>query len=218
MMKKIEAHVGIQKIIANVSPEFRKEWKLPEDHESVGLVSCDNEDVMFLALDDATKKARIRVMHAQTVWVGKENDWGKFQDANTAMISGPRVQDVKSGLSHIREYIERKCSHYQSDINPGISWYADWVPRVGPYMQDRLGIPEGSSYCYLYGPPIESTYAIDAAMKAGNTRLARTSDIITRDNKIGVILYGSESACKSAVSTYNNVIERCAARPLDLEV
>ena len=218
MRQKIKARLTVQKIIPNVNPQYRKEWKLPELHESAGLVSCDNEDVLILALDDATKKADIRVAHVRKSFVGGTRELGKFTDAATAIISGPKVQDVKSGLSHIREYVERKCAHYTTGTAPSVNWYADWTPRAGKYMQERLGIDEGTAYCYLYSTPMESIYAMDAAMKASNTTLAEISDLVTRDNRVGVILTGTESACRAAVESYSNAIERFAANPLNPEV
>ena len=218
MRQKSEAHISVQKLIPNVNPQYRQEWNLPEDHESAGLISCDNEDVLILALDDATKKDRIHVVHVEKSYVGGTRLLGEFEHACNAIISGPKVQDVKSGLSHIREYVEKKCAHYTVGDSPCVNWYADWVPRAGKYMQERLGISGDTSYCYLYSTPMESTYAMDAAMKASNTSLAEISNIVTRDNRIGVILTGTESACRAATEAYSNAIERFAASPLNPEV
>ena len=55
-------------------------------------------------------------------------------------------------------------------------------------------------------------------MKASNTSLAEVSDIVTRGNRIGAILTGTESACKAAVEAYSNAIERFAADPMNPEV
>lgn len=218
MRLKTEAHITVQKLIPNVNLQYRQEWKLPDEHESAGLVSCDNEDVLILALDDATKKDQIKVAHVQKAYVGGNRLLGEFTDACTAIISGPRVQDVRSALSHICDYVERKCAHYSTGPAPSVNWYADWVPRAGKYMQERLGISEDTAYCYLYSTPMESTYALDAAMKASNTSLAEVSDIVTRDNRIGAILTGSESACRAAVEAYSNAIERFAKSPMNSEV
>ena len=218
MRQPISAHTNIQKLIPNVSPKYREQLDIPEDHESVGLISCDNEEVLNLALDDATKKARIRVSHVQSAYVGGRNSANIFKDASMAIISGPKVQDVKSGLSHIEDYVNRHCCHYASQSDPEITYYAAWTPRAGLYMRDRLGVPEGTAYCLLSSTPMESTYALDAAMKASNTELAEMSEIFTSDNKIFAFLTGTESACRSAVEAYCAAIDRFAANPMTLEV
>ena len=67
MVKRVNSHVTMQKVIPQADKKYRELWKIPEDHQSVGLISCDVEDVMDFALDDASKKARIQVLHVETV-------------------------------------------------------------------------------------------------------------------------------------------------------
>lgn len=218
MRVKVEAKVLMTQIIPNVQKEYREEWKIPEDHQSVGIISCDNEEVMFLALDDATKKANVEVFHASRTYAGATASWSKYGGGNIAMISGPKVQDVKSGLSYAAEYIKRKCGCYKVSEDSDVFYYADWVSRAGKYFQEKYGIPADTAYAYLYSTPVESTYALDFAMKAGDTQLVAMSEIPTRSNTVGAILSGTEAACRSAVEAYANAIERMAARPLELEV
>ena len=56
MKRRLDAHVTMQKVVPNVTQSYRDLWKIPKEHQSVGFMSCDNEDVMWLAMDDATKK------------------------------------------------------------------------------------------------------------------------------------------------------------------
>ena len=59
MRRRIDAHVVMEKIIPRITEEYRKLYDIPEDHESMAVFSADCEDVMWLAVDDATKKAKI---------------------------------------------------------------------------------------------------------------------------------------------------------------
>ena len=54
---KMETHMLSQKVIANVTPEFARVYNIPEGHTSVGFFSADNDDIGYLAVDDASKKA-----------------------------------------------------------------------------------------------------------------------------------------------------------------
>ena len=56
---KMETHMLSQKVIANVTPEFARVYNIPEGHTSVGFFSADNDDIGYLAVDDASKKANI---------------------------------------------------------------------------------------------------------------------------------------------------------------
>ena len=63
---KMETHMLSQKVIANVTAEFARVYNIPEGHTSVGFFSTDNDDIGYLAVDDASKKANIKLIHAQT--------------------------------------------------------------------------------------------------------------------------------------------------------
>ena len=60
MRRRIDAHVVMEKIIPRITEEYRKLYDIPEDHESMAVFSADCEDVMWLAVDDATKRLRSR--------------------------------------------------------------------------------------------------------------------------------------------------------------
>lgn len=218
MRKRVDAHVKMQKIVPNVNASYKALWEnFPEDHESVGIISCDVEDVMYFALDDATKKARIHVIHVETVYGGVERAWSKFGGEITAIISGPKVEDVRNGLMYIKNYIENKCGVYVIDDDPTTSFYVDLMPRIGKWNQERLGLPADSSLAYLVATPIEATYGLDKALKASNTKIVEFFDAPSRVNTGGALLCGTESACKAAVEAFADAVEFCFVHPMSLD-
>lgn len=216
MKRRLKSHVTMQKVVPHVTQAYRELWEIPEEHQSVGIVACDNEDVMWLALDDATKKARVTIIHAETVYGGMEYSWSKFGGEITAIISGEKVEDVRNGIRYIKEYIENRAAIYVLNEEETLGYYADWIPRVGKFYQKSLGIEEGQSYAYLVSTPVESTYALDKALKASNTKLAELFLPPTRVNTGGGIVVGTESACKAAVEAFEEAVEYCAFHPMDL--
>ena len=217
MVKRVDSHVNMQKIIPNVDKKYRELWEIPEDHQSVGLISCDVEDVMHFALDDASKKARINILHVETVYGGIDTAWSRFGGEITAVISGPKVEDVRSGLFYIRDYIEHKCGVYVIDDDESMAYYVDYMPRIGRYSQQRLGLPADTALAYLVATPIEATYALDQALKSSDTKIIEFFEPPTRVNTGGAILYGTEAACKSAVAAFAKAVEYCYAHPMDLD-
>ena len=217
MVKRVDSHVTMQKLIPNVGNKYRELWDFPSDHQSIGLISCDVEDVMDFALDDASKKAKIHVIHVETVYGGVERAWSRYGGEITAVISGPRVEDVKSGLMYIRDYIEHKCGCYVVDEDESLTYYVDYIPRIGSYNQEKLGLPAGTSLAYLVAPPIEATYALDKALKASNTSIVELFEAPTRVNTGGALLCGTESACKSAVAAFAEAVQFCYANPMSLD-
>ena len=47
------------KLIPNVDDSLREQFKLPEGHRSLGMITTDCDDVGYTALDEATKKAEV---------------------------------------------------------------------------------------------------------------------------------------------------------------
>lgn len=203
-----------QKLIAHVSSEFAKLYNLPEGHQSVAFFSTDNDDVGYLAVDDATKKANIQVIHAETFYGGQTCSWSKYGGSVFIMFSGPKVADVRSGLAYVRDFIENKSALYNFDGDEGTAFYAQCIPRVGKYYRDLCGIPEGTSYAYLVGGPIETNYALDKALHASDTRIVKYWFPPSHANSSGAIVAGTESACRAAVDAFVDALKAATANPL----
>lgn len=217
MRKVLQSHVTMEKIVPNVTKEYRNLWKIPGEHQSVGFIAGDNEDVMWLALDDATKRARISIVHAETVYGGLEYSWSRYGGEITAIISGEKVADVKNGLRYIREFIENHAKIYVLNEEETLGYYVDWIPRAGKFYQETLGIEEGESIAYLVSTPVESTYALDKALKASNTRIGELFRPPSRVNTGGGIVVGTESACRAAAKAFAEAVEYCAFHPMDID-
>ncbi len=212
----VKTHLLSQKLIANVTPELKKAYNIPEDHNSIGFFSTDNDDVAYLAADDATKKANVKVIHAQTFYGGQLCSWSRYGGSVFVLISGPKVQDVRSGLTYIKDYVENQSQLFNFDGDDGTAFYAGLVPRVGKYYQEIFGIPEGMSYAYLVGGPIETNFALDKALKSSDTKIAHYWYPPSHANSSGAVLYGTESACRSAVNAFIDTLKAATAHPLDI--
>ena len=53
-----------------------------------------------------------------------------------------------------------------------IPYYAHCISRTGSYLSKVAGVPEGDALAYLIAPPLEAMYALDAALKAADVKLA----------------------------------------------
>lgn len=205
-----------QKVIANVSEEFAKVYNLPEGHKSVAIFSTDNDDVGYVAVDDATKKANIKLIHAKTFYGGLKCSWSKYGGGVFILFSGPKVEDVKSGLAYVRDFINSQSSLYNFDGDPQTAFYAQTIPKAGKYFQEWCSMGAEEAYTYLAGGPIESNYAIDKALKAGNTRVVRYWYPPSHANSSGAILAGTESACRAAEKAFIEALEYAIKNPMEI--
>lgn len=211
----VETHLMSQKVIAHINPEMAKVYNVPEGHRSVGFFATDNDDVAYLAADDATKKANIKVLHAESYYGGQDCSWSKYGGGVFVLFSGPKVQDVKSGIAYVNDYIKNKSGLYCLDGDPGTCFYASWMPRVGKYYQEAYNIPAGMAYAYLVGGPIEANYALDKALKSSDTKIAHYWYPPSNANSSGAVLYGTESACRSAVNAFMDNVKAAAEHPMN---
>ena len=132
------------------------------------------------------------------------------------MFSGPMVADVKSGLSYVNDFVEKRSEMYNFDGDPGTAFYAQCIPRSGKFFKTFCGIEEGTSYAYLAGGPIESNYALDKALKAGETRLVKYWYPPSHANSSGGILAGTESACRAATRAFVEALQYATEHPLNV--
>lgn len=213
---KIPTRITGQKILANVSEEYARSFGLPDNHRCVGFYMCSNDDVAYLSADDATKKARIKVIHAQTYFGG--NCYAEASRTGTGyiMFSAEKIQDIKSAMSYIQDFVANQSALYRLDGDTGLAYYAQTIARTGSFFEEWCHVPKGMAYSYLVGAPVETGYALDQAMKAGSTKLGRFWPAPTHANSLGALLYGTESACKAATAAFIEAVDVCSKKPMEL--
>ena len=209
----IRAKVLSIKMIPNVNDEMAKELKLDPAHRSIGLFTCDIDDVAYTALDEATKKAEVKVAYAKSFYGGAANANSKLAGEFIGMLSGPSPAEVKSGLNAAIECISHDAAFYCANEDGSIPYYAHCVSRTGSYLSKTAGIAEGESLAYLIAPPLEAMYALDAAMKAADVRMAAFFGPPSETNFGGGLLTGSQSACKAACDAFAEAVMAVADNP-----
>lgn len=201
------------KLIPNVDDCMREKLNLPEGHRSVGMITTDCDDVGYTALDDATKKAEVSVAYAKSFYGGAANANTKLAGEFIGILSGPTPAEVRSGLNAAIDYIENDACFYSANDDDSIAYYAHCISRTGSYLSETAGIPEGEAIAYLIAPPIEAMYALDAALKAADVKMAAFFGPPSETNFGGGLLTGSQSACKAACDAFADAVKFVADNP-----
>lgn len=201
------------KMIPNVDSDMQKEFNLPHGHKSIGMFTADCDDVAYTALDEATKKADVKVVYAKSFYAGAANANTKLAGEIIGIISGPNPAEVRSGLNAIVEFIESGVSFTSANDDDSIAYYAYCISRTGSYLSQVANIPEGEALAYLIAPPLESMYALDAALKAADVKMAAFYGPPTETNFGGGLLTGSQSACKAACDAFAQAVQYVADNP-----
>lgn len=203
----IRATVLAVKIIPNVNPELAESLKLEPGQKSLGLISADIDDVSYTALDEATKKADIKVVYARSMYGGSANANTKLAGEFIGIIAGPNPAEVRSGLNAAMDFIENGGCFYSANDDNTIPYYAHCISRTGSYLSKVAGVEEGEAIAYLIAPPLEAMYSLDAAMKAADVRLAAFYGPPSETNFGGGLLTGSQSACKAACDAFAAAVQ-----------
>jgi ethanolamine utilization protein EutL len=201
------------KLIPNVNQDMVKELKLPPDHRSIGIITTDCDDVSYTALDDATKKADVKVVYAKSFYGGAANANTKLAGEFIGILSGPNPAEVRSGLNAAIDFIENEAAFYSANEDDSIVYFAHCISRTGSYLSEVGGIKEGEAMAYLIAPPLEAIYALDAALKAADVRMVEFYGPPSETNFGGGLLTGSQSACKAACEAFADAVKFVADNP-----
>ncbi len=210
----IKASVLASKIISNVSPDMAKELGLDPDMKSIAILTTDCDDVGYTAIDEATKKADVKVVYAKSFYGGAANANTKLAGEFIGMLAGPNPAEVKAGLAAAVEVVENEAYFISANEDDTIAYYAQCISRTGSHLSQTAGIKEGEALAYLIAPPLEAMYAVDAALKSADVTLCALFAPPSETNFGGAMLTGSQSACKSACEAFAAAVEFVAENPL----
>jgi ethanolamine utilization protein EutL len=214
---ELRAHILGVRVISNVSDDLVRALSLGQRHKSLGIVTADTDDVLYTALDEATKDADVDVVYAKSMYAGSANASTKLAGEVIGIIAGPSPAEVRSGLESIRNFIENGSCFVSANEDDTIVYYAHTVSRTGSYLSKITGIKEGQAIAYLIAPPMEAIYGLDAALKAADVRMVSFYGPPSETNFGGGLLTGTQSACKSACAAFAQAVRAVADAPREFE-
>ena len=209
----LKATILAAKIIPNISPDMARDFKLDPGQKSLGLVTADNDDITYTALDEATKMADVQVVYARSFYGGAANANTKLAGEILGVIAGPNPAEIRSGLGAIKTFLAEEAWFVSANDEDSICYYAHCISRTGSYLSKVAGVGEGESLAYLIAPPLEAMYALDMALKAADVRLAAFYGPPSETNFGGGLLTGSQSACKAACDAFGTAVQYVADNP-----
>ncbi|WP_418463582.1 ethanolamine utilization microcompartment protein EutL [Frisingicoccus sp.] len=211
---KIKTTVLSVKMIPNADLMLREALNLKEDERSLGLITTDCDDVSYAALDEATKKAEVRVAYARSMYAGAANASTKLAGEFIGILAGRNPAEVRSGLDAAIQYIERDACFYSANAEDSIVYFAHCISRTGSYLSEAAGVREGTAMAYLIAPPLEAMVGLDAALKVAQVELKVFYGPPSETNFAGGLLTGEQAACKAACEAFAESVNNIADNPL----
>jgi len=177
----------------------------------LGMLTTDCDDATYIALDAATKAADVQVCYGHSFYAGAANASTPHAGEVIGILAGPTPGAVRSGMEAALSALERLGFDEAGEV----PYLAHTVASVGSFLAREAGVPKGSAVAYLIAPPLESMYALDAALKAADVKLCKLYPPPSETNFGGGLLSGTQSACEAACSAFAAAVAEVAARPKD---
>jgi len=205
----IPVKILAMRYLANASPGLGKALGAPEGYPSLGILTTDSDDATYIALDEATKAADVKVCYAKSFYAGAANASTPYAGEVIGIIAGKTPGAVRSGM----EAAVGALNRVGFEEVRGVPYLAHTVSSVGSHLAKEAGVREGSALAYLIAPPLESMYAMDAALKAADVKLCKLYGPPSETNFGGGLLSGSQSACDAACGAFATAVREVAERP-----
>ena len=197
--------------LANGSASLASALGAPQGYPSLAMLTTDSDDPTYIALDAATKAADVKVCYARSFYAGAGNTSTPNAGEVIGILAGPTPGAVRSGMEAAVSMLGRVGFE---EVN-GVPYLAHTVASVGSFLAAEADVPLGSSIAYLIAPPLESMYAMDAALKAADVKLCKLYNPPSETNFGGGLLSGTQSACEAACAAFARAVTEVAQRPIE---
>lgn len=199
--------------ISNVDPGFAEKLELKPHQRSLALLTCDIDDSLYVALDEATKFAEVDVVYAKSFYAGSAHASGPLSGEIIGILAGPTPAEVRAGMDAAIAHAEEEAWFYTADEAGELTFFPHLISSTGTYLSEMAGIRAGEPLAYLIAPPLEATYALDLAMKSAEVTMQEFFAPPSETNFAGGLLTGSQSACRAACSAFQAGVLDVAKSP-----
>jgi ethanolamine utilization protein EutL len=208
-MELIPCNVLAVRFLANASESLCRGLGAPKEYPCLGFLTADSDDPLYIALDEATKAAQVQVCYAQSFYAGAANASTPYAGEVIGILAGATPGAVKSGMEAAVSALNR----VGFEEVEGVPFLAHTVSSVGSFLAKEAGVRQGSAVAYLIAPPLESMYALDAALKAADVKLCKLYAPPSETNFGGGLLSGTQSACDAACAAFAAAVAEVAGMP-----
>jgi len=185
----------------------------PARHVALGLVTCDQDDAMYVALDEATKHALVDVIFAKSFYAGAAHASGRLSGEILGVLAASEPEAIEHGLTALLRCLAHDACFYDADGKRTVTVFPHVITSLGEYLSREAGLAPGTPMAYLVAPPLEATIGLDAALKAAEVRAVRVVPPPTETNFACAWLTGSLDACEAAAIAYAAAVVDVATTP-----
>jgi ethanolamine utilization protein EutL len=185
----------------------------PDKHTSLGLVTVDQDDPTYVALDEATKHAPVDVIFARSFYAGSAHASGRLSGEILGVLGASDPESIDQALEALLRCLAHDACFYDADGKRTITVFPHVISSLGEYLSRQAGLAPGEPMAYLVAPPMEATIGLDAAMKAAEVRCVKVMTPPTETNFAAAWLTGTLDECEAAAVAYAAAVVDVAGTP-----
>ena len=141
ILEPVKPTILAVRIIANVDRGFAEKLGLADNQRSLGIITCDIDDSLYVALDEATKYAEVDVAYAKSFYAGSGYPSGPLSGEIIGMLAGPTPAEVRAGVDAAISYAEEEAWFYTADESGELTFFAHLISSTGSYLSgDRKSV------------------------------------------------------------------------------
>ena len=188
---------------------------LPESvgGKSLALITCDQDDSLYAALDHATKIADVEVVYARSFYAGSAHASGPLSGEVLGVLAADEPESIERGVAAVEFALEHLFAFYGVG-DGGVTVFPTVIGRVGRYLAAEAKVPVGAALGYFIAPPLEAVVGVDAALKAAEVELVRFFGPPTETNFGGCYVTGELDAVEAAAKAFTDAVVDVAEQPL----
>ena len=183
---------------------------------AVGLITCDLDDALYTALDEATKQAPVEIVFARSLYAGSGFPSGPTSGEILGVMAGADPDDVERGMSACIECLRSEAHFYSANDEDTLGFFPHVISSLGHYLSKEAGLAPGDAMAYLIATPLEALFGVDAALKAAQVRLVKSFPPPTETNYAGAYLTGTLESCEAAAQAFAAAVVDIASAPTRL--
>jgi ethanolamine utilization protein EutL len=202
------------RLIPRVDPSLAEAYGFDgEALPAVGLITCDLDDALYTALDEATKQAPVEIVFARSLYAGSGYPSGPTSGEILGVMAGADPDEVERGMNACLTCLEQEAHFYSADDQGTLTFFPHVISSLGHYLSREAGLNPGEPMAYLIATPLEAIYGVDAALKAAEVRLVKSFPPPTETNYAGAYLTGALEGCEAAAQAFAQAVVDIGASP-----
>ena len=205
----IPVNVLSVRYLNSAAPSLCQSLGAPKGYPCLAMLTADSDDPTYIALDEATKAADVKVIYTHSFYAGASNASTPNAGEVIGVLAGPTPGALRSGMEAA---LSALCNIGFQETG-GVPYLAHTISRSGTFLAKEAGVAEGTPIAYLIAPPLESMYALDAALKAAEVKLCKLYAPPSETNFGGALLSGTQSACQAACEAFAKAVAEVAINP-----